>query len=110
MRRLQNNPKTPEALQQVDLSDGLVAPAVANQMNLPDVSAKSRKTFKYGQCPQCKIARRPVVHQSGPHRGKVLARCGRWWQREGVKRMCWHFELSSGDTKGLPKDIQAQLE
>ena len=33
-----------------------------------------------------------------------------WWQREGVKRMCWHFELFSGDTTGLPKDIQAQLE
>ena len=68
------------------------------------------KSFKHDRCPHCVIARRPVIHHSGPNKGKVLLRCGKWWQKQGDKRLCWQFDLFKGDPSTLPKDLQEQLQ
>ena len=71
---------------------------------------RRRKETKYGTCVACELARKPVVLQHGPNKGRAWLRCPNFYQQNAAgKRVCWRGEYFAGDESQLPKDIQTEL-
>ena len=68
------------------------------------------KNFKYGHCPTCSVALRPIVHKSGHNWGRPFLRCGNWWKYKDEKRLCWYGVRFRGDVCTLPKSIRSEIE
>ena len=95
-------------------SSGSAASSSSIPRPLPERLAGVKQTlgkkFKYGHCPKCSVALRPIVHKSGIHWGRPFLRCGNWWKYQDEKRLCWYGVRFRGDLNTLPKSIRLDIE